>query len=186
VFSFHRHTRSAARAVSLLVASTAFGVAGAQAAEPAHMPLVLTAYSNAVGGASLMEKKYDEALVEIRRYKPQSSLASNAQANNLCVALTGKRQLVEAKVACTAALSMAKAEKLSSARFTGGLSDNSEIAVAYSNRAVVYALSQDMASAQADLERAQALAPKAEFVSRNLAAAAFSRSTIAQLDVSTR
>jgi len=72
---------------------------------------------------------------------------------------------------------------VSAARFTGRLGDNSELAVAYSNRAVVYALTQDMASAKADLERAQMLAPKAEFVSRNLAAAAFSRSTIAQLDV---
>ena len=186
MFSFHRHTRSAARAAALLVASTAFCIAGAQATETAHMPLVLTAYSNGIGGAKLIDKKYDAALVEIRRNKPQSSLASNAKMNNLCVALTATRQLVEAKAACTAALSSAKAEKLSAARFTGGLSDNSELAVAYSNRAVVYALSQDMASAKADLERAQVLAPKAEFVARNLAAAAFNRSTIAQLDVATR
>jgi hypothetical protein len=172
--------------VSLLVASTALCVAGAQAAETAHMPLVLTAYSNGVGGASLLDKKYDEALAQIRRYKPQSSLASNAKVNNLCVALTATRQLTEAKAACTAALSSARAEKLSSARFTGWLTDNSELAVAYSNRAVVYALSADMASAKADLERAHVLAPKAEFVSRNLAAAAFNRSTIAQLDVATR
>jgi hypothetical protein len=175
---------------SLLAASTAtvivLGVASAHATETAHMPLVLTAYSNGVGGANLIEQKYDEALAEIRRYKPQSSLAASAKANNLCVALTATRQLVEAQAACNAALSAAKAENVSSVRFTGGLRDNSELAVAYSNRAVAYALAHDMASAKADLERAQVLAPKAEFVSRNLAAAAFARSTIAQLDLSTR
>jgi hypothetical protein len=190
VFSFHRHTRGSARGQSLLVAATAIvivlGVAGAQAAETAHRPLVLTAYSNGVGGASLINQHYDAALAEIRRYKPQSSMAANAKANNLCVALTATRQLVEAKAACNAALRAAQAEKLSSARFTGGLSDNDELAVAYSNRAVVHALSQDMASARADLERAQLLAPKADFVARNVAAAAFTQSTIAQLDVSTR
>ena len=190
MLSFNRHTRGVARTASLLVASTAIsfvlGVAGAQANETAPMPLVLTAYSNGVGGANLLSKHYEEALTEIQRFKPQSSLASSAKANNLCVALTASRQLIEAKTACTAALSAAKYERLSSARFTGGLNDISEVAVAYSNRAVAYALSQDMASARADLERAQMLAPKAEFVSRNLAAAAMSRSTIAQLDVSTR
>lgn len=185
MFSFNRHTRSVARAVSLLVASSAFCVAGAQATETAA-PLVLTAYSNGVGGEALVDQRYDEALADIRRNKPQTSLAHSAKANNLCVALTATRQLTEAKAACTAALSAAKYSKLSEARFTGGLSDNSEIAVAYSNRAVVYVLSRDMASAKADLERARTLAPKAEFVARNLAAAAFSRSTIAQLDVSTR
>jgi hypothetical protein len=179
------------RSKSLLVASTAVALslvnAGAQATETAHTPLVLTAYSNGVGGASLMGKQYEQALTEIRRFKPQSSLASSAKANNLCVALTASRQLIEAKTACTAALTAAKYERLSSARFTsGGWIDNVPVAIAYSNRAVVYALSKDMASARADLERAHTLAPKAEYVSRNIAAAAMSRSTIAQLDVSSR
>jgi hypothetical protein len=164
----------------------ALGVAVAQATETAHTPLVLTAFSNGVGGEALMTKRYDDALAEIRRNKPQSSMASSAKANNLCVALTAARQLTEAKVACTNALTAAKYEKLSSQRFTGGLWDNTGIAIAYSNRAVMYALSQDMASAKADLERAHFFAPKADYVARNLMAAAMGRSTIAQLDVSTR
>lgn len=185
MLSLNRHTRRFARAASLLVASTALGAAGAQATETAYQPLVLTAYSNAVGGANLLDRKYEDALAEIRRYKPQDSMAAAAKANNLCVALTATRQLVEARAACTAALSAAKQEKLS-ARFTGGLSDNTEIAIAYSNRAVAHALSRDMASAKADLERAQLLAPKAEYVSRNLAAAPFARNAIAQLDLAVR
>jgi hypothetical protein len=188
VLSFNRHKRSVATAVSLLVAtSAALHVAGAQAAETAHTPLVLTAYSNGVGGKDLIDKHYDEALTAIRAYKPQLSVMASAKANNLCVALTATRQLTEAKVACSNALKAAKYEKLSSARIApGGSEENSYIAIAYANRAVAYILSQDMASAKADLERAQALAPSAEFVARNVAAVANSRSTIAQLDVSTR
>ncbi len=188
MLSFNRHKRSVATAVSLLVAtSAALHVAGAQAAEATHTPLVLTAYSNGVGGEDLIGKHYDEALTAIRAYKPQVSVMASAKANNLCVALTATRQLTEAKVACTDALKAAKYEKMSSARLAaGGTLDNSYIAIAYANRAVAYILSQDMASAKADLERAKALAPGADFVARNVAAVASARSTIAQLDVSTR
>lgn len=186
--SYNRHTRSVAKVASLLVASSAFCVAGAQAAETARAPLVLTAYSNGAGGKSLLDKQYDTALTEIRRYKPQLSMMASAKANNLCVALAAKRQLPEAKVACSDALKAAKYEKLSSSRFTpsNGLQDNSYVAIAYANRAVVYLMSQDVASAKADLERAHALAPKAAYVMQNLAAASAPRSTIAQLDVTTR
>jgi tetratricopeptide (TPR) repeat protein len=187
VFSFNRHERSVAKAVSLLVASSALYAAGAQATETAHTPLVLTAYSNGVGGKALLEKHYDEALTEIRKYKPELSVAATAKANNLCVALAATRQLPEAKVACSAALKAARYDKMSSARFMpGGGHQNSYVAMAYANRAVVYILSQDMESAKADLERAQALAPKADFVAKNLAAATATRRTIAQLDVSIR
>ena len=180
--SFNRHKRSVATAVSLLVATSAVCTA-----ETAHTPLVLTAYSNGVGGKDLIDKHYDEALTAIRAYKPQLSVMATARANNLCVALAATHQLTEAKVACSNALRDAKYEKLSAARFaSGGLQENSYVAIAYANRAVVHILSQDMASAQADLERAQALAPKADFVARNVAAVANSRSTIAQLDVSAR
>ena len=43
-------------------------------------------------------------------------------------------------------------------------------ALVYSNRAVVHWLTADASAAQADLARAQALAPQADFVIRNLAA----------------
>jgi len=61
--------------------------------------------------------------------------------------------------------------------------ENSYVAIAYTNRAIVHMLSKDSASAKADLERAKSLAPTADFVSRNLAAVQSSRSTIAQLEV---
>jgi hypothetical protein len=187
VQSYNRHKRSIASAVSLLVASSALCVASVQAAETAHTPYVLTAYSNGVAGPSLLDKHYEEALVEIRKYKPQLSVEATAKANNLCVALAATRQLADARVACSAALKAAKYDKMSATRFSAGsMQENAYVALAYANRAVVYMMSQDMVSAKADLERAQALAPNAQFVARNLAAAAVPRSSIAQLDVSSR
>jgi hypothetical protein len=185
VFSQYRHKRSVAKAVSLLVASSLLVATGAQAAETAHTPFVLTAYSNGAGGTELINGKYAAALEEIQRYRPQLMTASSAKANNLCVAYAVTKQLTEAKVACDAALKAAKYDKLSSSRFApGGSRENAYVAIAYTNRAVVHMLARDEASAKADLEKAQALAPQADFVARNVAAAGGSRSTIAQLEVS--
>jgi tetratricopeptide (TPR) repeat protein len=178
VFSRNRH---------ILVAVSLLGVAaGAQAAETAHTPMVLTAYSNGAGGASLMKGDYTDALSEIQHSKPQMMLAQSAQATNLCVAYAATKQLTEAKSACDAALRQAKYDRLTASRFTPGSShENSYVAIAYTNRAVVSMLSKDEAGAKADLERAKVLAPSADFVAKNVAAvAAKSRSTIAQIEVS--
>jgi len=185
VFSQYRHKVSVAKVVSLLVASSLLVATGAQAAETAHTPLVLTAYSNGVGGPDLVQGKYDVALAQIQRFKPQLMMASSAKDTNLCVAYAATKQLAEAKTACNAALKSAKYDKLSSSRFSsGGSRENAYIAIAYTNRAVVHMLSRDQASATADLDHAKALAPDADFVARNLAAVSGARnSTIAQLEV---
>lgn len=185
VFSQIRHTRSVAKSVSLLVASTALiTAAGAQATETARTPLVLTAYSNGVGGESLLSGQYDAALTEITRYKPQLMSMASTKATNLCVAYTATKQLDAAMPACDTALKFAKYEKLSATHFTAGSSQqNAYVAIAYANRAVVHMLQHDEASAKADLERAKALAPRAAFVARNEAAVSTTRSSIAQLEI---
>jgi hypothetical protein len=184
MFSYNRNKRSVAKTVSLVLAGPLLVAAGAQATEM-HTPLVLTAYYNGVGGTDLLNGKYDTALTDIQKYKPQMSMMASAKATNLCVALAATKQLTEAKTACDAALKMARDDKMSSSRFTPGSSrENAYIAVAYANRAVVHMLSHDEASAKADLKKAQTLAPSADFVARNVAAIASpSRSTIAQLEV---
>jgi hypothetical protein len=186
VFSSNRHKRSVARSVSLLVASSVLAATGAQAAETAHTPMVLTAYTNGAGGASLLKGNYTEALTQIRHYKPQVMIAASAKATNLCVAYAASKQLTEAKTACDSALKQAKYDRLSASRFTPGAShENAYVAIAYANRAVVHMLSHDEASAKADLEKARVLAPRADFVARNaVAVSSKSRSTIAQLEVS--
>ncbi len=186
VFSYNRHTRSVARSVSLLVASTLLVATGAQATETAQTPMVLTAYSNGAGGESLLRGQYTEALREIQSYRPLIMIAASAKATNLCVAYAVTKQLTEAKTACDAALEQAKYDRLSASRFTSSMShENAYVAIAYANRAVVHMLSKDEASARADLDKAKRLAPNADFVARNVVAvAAKSRSTIAQLEVS--
>ena len=54
--------------------------------------------------------------------------------------------------------------------------------MAYSNRAVINYLSHDDVAAQADLKKAAAVAPKAEFVARNLTALQ-SHAAVAQAQV---
>jgi hypothetical protein len=186
VFSYNRHNRSLTKSVSLLVASSLLAASGVQAAETAHVPMVLTAYSNGAGGESLLRGDYTEALTQIQKSKPQMMITASAKATNLCVAYAATKQLAEAKVACDSALKEAKYDRLSASRFTPSLShENAYVAIAYTNRAVVHMLSSDEASAKADLERAKVLAPDAEFVSRNaIAVASNSRSTIAQIEVS--
>jgi hypothetical protein len=177
VFSRNRHILVA---VTLAVASV-----GAQAAETAHTPMVLTAYSNGAGGALLLKGDYTDALSEIQHYKPQAMVSASAKATNLCVAYAATKQLTVAKSACDAALKQAKYDRLTASRYTSGATqENAYVAIAYANRAVVHMLSKDEASAKADLERAKVLAPNAEFVSKNvLAVASKSRSQIAQLEV---
>lgn len=174
--------------ISLLVASTVLATAGAQATEAVRTPMVLTAFSNGAGGASLLKGDYTQALTEIRRYKPQMMIAASAKATNLCVAYTAARQLPEAKTACDMALRQAKYDRLSGSRMTPGTSqENTYVAIAYANRAVVSLLSRDQAAAKADLEKAHALAPNADFVSKNMTAVSrVARNQIAQvtLDVS--
>jgi hypothetical protein len=180
VFSRNRHN------VSLLIAATLAVGTGAQAAETAHTPMVLTAYSNGAGGPSLLKGDFTDALTEIQHYKPQAMIAASAKATNLCVAYAATKQLTEAKTACDAALRQAKYDRLTASRYTAGAShENAYVAIAYANRAVVHMLSKDEASAKADLERAKVLAPNADFVEKNaLSLASKSSSTIAQLQVS--
>jgi hypothetical protein len=174
-----------AKSATILAASSVLFVAGAQAADVAKSsPMVLTAYTNGAGGGSLMSGKFDVALAEIAKDRTYSSTAYSAKMNNLCVAYAAARQLTEAKSACGVAVKAAKYDRMSAQRYSpGSVRENSYVAIAYTNRAVVHMMSKDSASAKDDLARAQALAPTAEFVSKNLAAVQNTRSTIAQLEV---
>jgi len=182
VFSHNRHTRS----VALLAASVALIATGAQATQAVRPKLVLTAYSNGVGGETLLKGNYSQALTEIQHARPQWMIAASAKATNLCVAYTAMKQLTEAKAACDSAVKQAKYDRMSASRFSLSTKyENGYVAIAYANRAVVHMLSKDEASAKADLEKAKALAPEADFVARNVAAVDSKLArTIAQVEVS--
>jgi hypothetical protein len=186
MLSHSRHIRSVARTVSLLVASTVLAAAAAQASETAHVPMVLTAYSNGAGGETLLKGDYTQAVTEIKRYRPQEMVLASAKATNLCVAYAASKQVSEAKAACDEALKQAKYDRLSASRFALNTSlENGYVAIAYANRAVVHMLARDAASAKIDLDKARVLAPNADFVAKNAeAVAAKSAPTIAQVQIS--
>jgi hypothetical protein len=182
VFSHKRHLGKLASATAI-AASSILSIAAVQA-ETTSTPLVLTAYINGAGGESVLAGKLDEALKEIGNDHAMSSTAYSAKLTNLCVTYAAKKQLTEATKACDSAVMSAKQDRRNSQRYlSGAAAENSYVAIAYTNRAVVHMLAKDSESAKSDLARAKLLAPSAEFVSKNLAAVQNTSSKIAQLDV---
>lgn len=168
----HRNRGRHAQAVSLGILTTAIIVSAASAAE-ATDPFVFVAYSNRTGGEKLASGDYGTAAHAVLG-QASSAATSDPQAldTNRCVAYTMTQQLTRARVACDAAVQdahRADDSMLSWSPQTRRQSD-AAAAVAYSNRAVMHWLDSDMAAASADLAKAQALAPEAAFVVRNLSA----------------
>jgi hypothetical protein len=163
-----RNSRKATQALKLALATALLGGSAAYAADASHFEL--TAFSNTAAGYSLVHGDYDLALRQVDF--DAHSLESESAITNRCVALTVTRKFQEAHTTCDAAVRAAQAEitglpvSMSWAR-----RDYREyLAVAYSNRAVLNWALNDVTAAQADLKKAQAVAPKAEFVAKNLTA----------------
>jgi len=175
-----RHTGK----LAAIAATSIFAAVAANAADVTAPKLMLTAYINGAGGESVMAGKYDEALTEIKRDRSASSDTYTAKITNQCVTYAVMRQLPQALSACDEALRAAKYDRMSTLRYApGSLSQNSYVAIAYTNRAVVHMMSKDVEGAKSDLARAKSLAPDADFVSKNLLAMEMSSSKIAQLYV---
>jgi hypothetical protein len=184
VFSQKRHKGMLAKSATAVAIASVLSVAAAHASDVASSPMVLTAYENAAGGESVLKGQYDAALKDIKRDRSMGSTAYSAKQTNLCVTYAVMKQIADAKIVCDAAVKSARYDRLSSQRYSPGtVRENAYVAIAYTNRAVVHILAKDMESAKSDLARAKALAPTAEFVSKNLAAVQNSGSKIAQLDV---
>jgi hypothetical protein len=133
---------------------------------------VLTAYSDAVGGSQLLSGKYSAALVQIRDAQGSSVRPDLVKETNACVAFAMLRKLDEARAACDAAITAATADR----SHTGGvvsksrLQENAAVAIAFSNRAIVHALSNEAVGSAEDLADAHFLSPQSEAVVRNIAA----------------
>jgi hypothetical protein len=178
-----RPSASKAGATALAAASILSAVA-AHAADVTSPKLVLTAYINGAGGEAVMAGKYDAALTQIKRDRSASSDAYTAKITNQCVTYAALRQIPQAMSACDEALRAAKYDRIATLRYAPGASyQNSYVAIAYTNRAVVHMMAKDVEGAKSDLARAKSLAPDAEFVSQNLLAMETSSSQIAQLNV---
>lgn len=177
MFTHKRHTAKLAIAATSILAATA-----AHAADVTAPKMVLTAYINGAGGESVMAGKYDTALTEIKRDRSSGSDAYTAKITNQCVTYTLMKQLQQAKSACDDALRSAKYDRQSALRHSlGSRIQNSYVAIAYANRAVVQMMAKNPEAAKSDMARAKSLAPDAQFVSDNLLAMESSASKIAQL-----
>lgn len=176
-----RNSRKATRALHLAFAAALLGGSAAYAADD-QRSFELTAFSNTASGYSLVHGDYQLALQQLDL--DSHSLETVTSVTNRCVAFTVTRKLQEARVACDAAVRAAR-EEISSLpiSMSWARQDYREyLAAAYSNRAVLNWAVNDAAAAQADLKKAAAVAPKAEFVARNLTALQ-SHNAVAQVAV---
>lgn len=172
--------------VALLLA-TATSLSVAAQAQPGR-GFVLTAYSDAVGGERLLAGHYSAALVQIRGAKNGTAGTAVVKTTNACVAYAILGKLTEARAACDAAVAAATLER---SHATGVVSksradEDSSVAIAYSNRAIVRSLSHQAVSSAEDLAEAHSLAPQSDYVVRNIAAFRQVPGTVAQLEVSAR
>ena len=164
----HRDARrSGAAALALLGAALCSGPT--RAAEPATA-FVMVAYSNQTGGPHLVAGDYQGAALALNRHAQVNQLDPGAVATNRCVTFAMTGQMSAAHRACDDAVEEEERAEDGSVLQQNRRQHAASAALVYSNRAVLHWLTADAAAAQADLARAQALAPQAQFVIRNLAA----------------
>jgi len=173
--SSSRNSRKQYRALSgAAVASLLLGSAVLAAGESHNF--VMTAYSDVKGGEALANGHYDAAVTQLSHASADSLSDPGAISNNRCVAFTVTKQWDAARAACDAAVRDAHYQQIWGRALT-----NDYLALALSNRAVLHWMASDTTAAEADLKKAQNLAPKADFIGRNLAAMHSSQSAVAEV-----
>jgi hypothetical protein len=179
--SHSRNSRKATRAVQLACAATLL-VGSAAYADDQPRTFALTAFSNGTGGAALLSGDYNVAVEQVATRL--HTLDSETINTNRCVAYAMTRQMQAARTACDAAIRDAQ-EQITSlpVSMTWARSEYRDyLALAYSNRAVLNWMSNDVSAAETDLKKAAAAAPKAPFVARNQTALQ-SHNAVAQVAV---
>ena len=138
----------------------------------ASSPLYLTVFTDAPGGAVLLDGEPAAAIAEIQQLKRPTAIAS-LPLTNLCVAQIASRDWAAARTTCDAAIDVARRDRVLAPSWPQGSRDRYKnfVAIAYSNRAVLMLLSNDVVAGEADLLHAQKVAPRAPFVKHNLTAA---------------
>ena len=173
--------------MSLLIAGTALCASAATQAG-SQQAFVLTAYSDAVGGEQLLSGRYSAALVKIRGAQSGAATPEVVRKTNACVAYAMLRKLREANAACNAAVIAATADRLHATGIVSRsrLQEDSTVAIAFSNRAIVHALSNEAVGSAEDLAEAYNLTPQSDSVVRNIAAFRQPPSNSSQLTVAAR
>jgi tetratricopeptide (TPR) repeat protein len=182
--SYSRNSRKPSQALHLALAAALLAGSAAHAADQPHS-FVLTAFSNGAAGQSLVTGDYDTAVKQLGSDSHALTLDTDSLSTNRCVAYAVTKQLQAAHVACDRAVREAQEEiaNLPVSMSWARRQYKDYVALAYSNRAVLNWLSNDAAAAQADLKKAERLAPKADFVAHNLSALQNHGTTVAQVAV---
>lgn len=131
-------------------------------------PLVLTTYPNVLGGKHILAKRYDVALPKLT-----NAALGPRSLTNLCVLHTVSRDLTKARLACDAAVEAALRERKRAwyKPPVERVAPDTNAAIAYANRAVMFLLSKDFTAGRSDLLQARAIRPDASYVTDNLVAA---------------
>jgi len=160
-------TAAAQRTLRIGALAALFFAAGACGAEESHKA-VLSAYTNGAAGASLLAGDYASVIRRLNGHGAAFHEDVVAGSTNLCVAFIMTRHWEAAQAACDEALALAQLHGGGPTLYTRRDHDE-QIALAYSNRAVLHWLQSQRDSAASDIAKAQALAPQASFVSQNVA-----------------
>ena len=167
-----RTSQNLALLASLIIA------AAARAGDAPESKLMLTGYADAAAGGALLSGHYQSVIVQLGEHGPLYTQDAVAASTNLCVAYIMTRQWTEAHAACDGAVASARAVRFDPSLWARRMQDE-QVAVAYSNRAILHHLEADATSATADITAARTFAPEAEFVSHNLAVLAGAKSAAA-------
>ncbi len=168
-----RFFRNAGPAAFGLVVLGSMTAGAAARVEPAAHKLALVAYVDGPAGEALLAKRYGTVLERLAAHAPFADAVPAS--TNLCVAYIMTRHWPAADAACDAALREAQLDDpeptLAARRVR-----NEEVAIGYSNRAVLKLIEGRAASAADDLAKARRLS-SASFASQNLSAAGALTST---------
>lgn len=152
-------------AVAALLAPAALLHAQAQSEAPKAM---LTVYAEGVEGPTVMQGRYADVIAHLSEHPRHFAEDAVSASTNLCVAYVMTRQWREAHDACDKAILMARLDARETVLYAR-TRHAEQMAIAYSNRAVLHWLEAQPADAASDMAHARSLAPKSQEVVQNLA-----------------
>ena len=133
---------------------------------------IVRIYSDSRGSQELLIGHYDAALAQIETSHGLDEAGRVEAATNLCVAQMMAGRFDSARTACDLAVNTARSAAIATQTWgpPAGGARQSDVAIAYANRAVLHWLTDDTQSAASDLAQAKRLAPDSDFVVHNLTA----------------
>ena len=157
--------RTAALALSI---AAGWLLCSAALAGEAEGKIVLSGYADSAGGERLLAKDYSAVVAALGSHGVEFAHDPVSASTNLCIAYIMTGEWPKADSECDAAIRLARLDAQSGTLY-GRMQHDQQVALAYSNRAVLRSLEAHPQDAARDLARALALAPSSELVMRNRA-----------------